>query len=240
MGLRYRGARVSQEQDIIRLLDARAKAQEATSAAQAQSVIDAGITGLASKAYVDSAFTNYATQADVDAAYVDRAPKTALGTSALQLFSPSGRIPFDALPTLSTRGAVWVRGGAITPRLDIGDVNPVQLGSLTVSGSAMGNRPFQVWPWAQIECKGNFGNSNPVIYFSDSSTSSTRSIGTGHGIPGWLDYYHLSLIPTTGDSSPQVFTGSKVFYLTCKSFGTSSDFTNYYPEWGCLAIPIIE
>lgn len=239
MGLEYRGSRVSEDQDIIRLLDARATAQQVTSSADAQAVIDSGITGLANKSYVDSAFGNFATQADLDVAYNDRLPKTALGTTVAQLNS-SGKIPPSLLPTMTTRGAVWCPGGVVNQKLDYGGDDTywtTSLSSVWINAAWVGNRPYYAMGFAQIEVKGNFGNSNPVIYISQSSTSPIQSIATGHGIPGWIDYYHLTAVPTTADASAQTFTGSRYFYLTANSFGASSDFTSYYPSWGVLLIP---
>lgn len=237
MGLEYRGSRVSEPQDIIRLLDARATAGQVTSSSDAQSVINSGISGLANKSYVDSSFSNYATQSQVDSAYSDRLLLSTLGQSVLQLDS-EGKIPPSTLPNMSTRGAVWISGLTGATQMDI--TGTTNMGSLTIYGSWMGNRPYHALGFGQIECKGNFGNSNPVLYISGFSASSSSSIGTGHGIPGWLDYYHLTIVPTTSDSYSQTFSGNKTFYLNCRSFGGSSDFTNFYSSWGVLLIPTHE
>lgn len=237
MGLEYRGKRVSEPEDILRLLDVRATAGQVTSSSDAQSVINSGISGLADKSYVDSSFSNYATQAKVDSSYSDRLLLSTLGQSVLQLDS-GGKIPPDTLPNMSTRGAVWVPGGTVSTQMDI--TNNTNMSSLSVYGSWMGGRPYHALGFGQIECKGNFSNSNPVLYISGFSASSTSSIGTGHGIPGWLDWYHITIVPTTSDASPQTFSGSTTFYLNCRSFGASSDFTNFYPTWGVLLIPTHE
>lgn len=242
MGLEYRGSRVSHNQDIIRLLDARAKVNDITTPADSEAVVSSGVSGLANKSYVDSVFSNYATQADVDSAFSNKLQSSALGSSLLQLDS-NGLIPPSALPELSTRGAKWVAGGSVTTQMDIGSGglfgNTVQLSSVYVNGaSLMGNRPYWVMGFAQIECKGNFGNSNPVVYISTSATAWGNEIATGHGIPGWIDYYHITVIPTA-DASLTTFTGNRTFYLTCKSFNdASSDFTNYLPSWGLLLVPV--
>ena len=243
MGMEYRGSRVSESQDIIRLLDARAKATEITDPADAQTVVDQEIAPLADKSYVDSVFENYATQTDVDNAFTGKLQSTALGSSMLALDS-NGKIPVSTLPTMTQRGAKWIAGGGLTPRLDIGSGglfgSTVQLSSVTVNGSTlMGNRPYTVLGFAQVECKGNFGDSNPVVYISTSATAWGNEVATGHGIPGWIDYYHITVLPTANVSQLPVFTGNRTFYLTCKSFGTSSDFTNFYPSWGLLAIPVM-
>lgn len=241
MGLEYRGSRVSDSKDIIRLLDAKAKVAEITSPDDAQAVVNNRVAPLASKSYVDSAFANYATQADVDTAFAGKVLTSALGKSLLQLDS-NGKIPASTLPELTTRGAKWVPGGAITPRLDITTGSfgaTLQLSSVTVSGtSLMGGRPYYVMGFAQIECKGNFGDSNPVIYIGTSLTPA-GAVATGHGIPGWIDYYHITAIPTS-TSSASIYTGNRTFYLSCKSFGTSSDFTSFYPTWGLLVVPIAQ
>lgn len=238
MGLEYRGSRVSEDQDIIRLLDARQKAGEAISLNDAKDIINPMIGSLATKSYVNSAFSSYATQADVDAAYNDRVLRSSLGSVLLQL-DEEGEIPPSLLPNMSTDGAVWVSSTTSGKHMDISGTYPIQLTSpLWVNASWVGNNPYHAMGFGQIEVKGNFYNSNPAVYISESSSSAFRSIGTGHGIPGWLDYYHVHISPTYSDTWSTTFNGGRYFYLTGKSFGGSTDFMPFSPRWGVLAIPV--
>lgn len=239
MGLEYRGSRVSEDQDIIRLLDARATGEQVTDPAHSQSLINSRISGLADKTYVDSAFQNYANQADVDAAYANKALKTDIGSTLFAL-DQNGQIPPDQLPALTTRGAKWVSGPGINPRLNVGDGGTFstsqQLSSVYINGtSLMGGRPYHMLGFAQVEVKGNFSGSQPIVSIS-TSTSLGTAISEGYGIPGWMDYYHVSVMPGASNT-PTAWTGSRTMYLTCRSDYASSDFGNYFPSWGILLIP---
>lgn len=238
MGLEYRGSRVSDSQDIIRLLDARAAAEQVTDPSDADSIIESRVAGLASKSYVDSAFTNRATLADVDAAYADKAPKSDIGQSIFAL-NEDGEIPGSMLPTLTTRGAVWVPGGSISPKAPVGDGgwlnNHEMLASVYINGSSlMGGRPYHMLGFGQIEAKGNFVGSQPYIKIGTSSIGGTP-IGEGYGIVSWMDYYHITVLPTTNTTTP--WTGNRYMYLTCRSLTQSSDFTAHSPSWGILLVP---
>ena len=239
MGLEYRGSRVSEDQDIIRLLDARATADQVTDLSHADSIISSRIGHLASKAYVDSAFSGYATSADVDAAYANKVPYSEIGSSIFALNS-EGQIPSSQLPTLTTRGAKWVSGGGITPRENVGDGGWLntsqQLSSVYVNGtSLMGGRPYHMLGFAQVEVKGSSSASQPIVSIS-TSTSLGTAISEGYGIPGWMDYYHVSVMPGASNT-PSVWTGSRYMYLTCRSDYAPSNFGNYYPSWGILLLP---
>lgn len=241
MGLEYRGSRVSEDQDIIRLLDARAKAEQVTDPSDAQAIIDSRVSGLASKGYVDSAFEPYATQADVNAAYANKANYSDIGDTIFGL-DGDGKIGVDQLPELSSRGARWVPGGSVTERLNIGDgglfATTTQLSSVYVNGSSlMGGRPYSMMGFAQIEVKGNYDASRPAVGISR-HLFATDYIAIGYGIPGWKSYYHLNVLPAT--NSKQIYTGNVTMYLTCRSTGASSDFMAFYPEWGILLIPVLE
>lgn len=240
MGLEYRGSRVSEDQDIIRLLDARAAATQVTDPAHSQSLIDSRIAGLADKTYVDSAFQNYATQAEVDSAYANKALKTDIGSTLFAL-DANGQIPASQLPALTSRGAKWVAGGGITPRLDVGDGGLLstsqQLSSVYVNGtSLMGGRPYHMLGFAQIEVKGNFSGSQPIVQIA-TNTGLGTSIADGYGIAGWMDYYHMSVLP--GSANSTAWTGNRYMYLTCRSQYASSDFGSYYPTWGILLVPAL-
>lgn len=243
MGLEHRGNRFSEDQDIIRLLDAKATAAEVPDASDASGLISSRTSQFANKSYVDSMFDSYATQSDVDAAYANKAQSSILGSSLLQL-NEDRRIPPSSLPNMSTRGARWFNGGNITTRMDIGSGGwlntAVQMASLTVSGSSMGNRPYHVLGFGQIETKSNFGDSNPQVYISpNAGFAYGQHIAVGHGIPGWLDWYHVTIVPATDNSgATSNFTGNTTFYLACRSHGTSSDFTDFMGRWGVLAIPV--
>lgn len=251
MGLEYRGSRVSEDQDIIRLLDARAKASQVTNPDDAQELVNSSISDLASKSYVDSAFNNYATQADVDAAYANKAQASILGESLLQL-DDTRRIAPSALPNLTTRGARWVNGGAINDRdnrlMNIDDGGwlntAVSMASLTVTGSSMGNRPYYVLGFGQIEVKGNHPGAIPQVYISTNAALGFGNyIAIGQGMPSWLDYYHLSITPASRHSNAtSTFTGNTTFYLSCRGEnsiqGATSDFGAYMGHWGVLAIPM--
>lgn len=240
MGLEYRGSRVSEDQDIIRLLDARATGAEVTDPAHAQALIDSRVSGLADKTYVDSAFSNRATQSQVEAAYANKAKYTDIGSTLFGL-DGNGEIGIQHLPNLTSRGAKWVPGGAITQRLDVGDggwlSTSQQLASVYVNGSSlMGGRPYHMMGFAQIEVKGNFPGSQPILQIATGTALGT-SVADGYGIAGWMDYYHMTALPGSANSS--TWTGNRTMYLTCRSQYASSDFGNYYSSWGILLIPTL-
>ena len=239
MGLEYRGSRVSEDQDIIRLLDARATAERVTDSSDVDSAIASRVAGLTDKSYVDSAFSNRATPADVDAAYAGKAPYSEIGNSIFALNS-LGQIPPDQLPALTTRGAKWVPGGGITPRENVGDGGWLntssQLSSVYVNGSSlMGGRPYHMLGFAQIEVQGKTSASQPIVSISTSTALGT-AISEGYGIPGWMDYYHVSVMPGASNT-PTAWTGNRYMYLTCRSDYAPSNFGNYFPSWGILLIP---
>lgn len=248
MGLEHRGNRFSQDEDIIRLLDARAAAEDIPSASDAYQLIQDHTSGFASKNYVDSAFSNYATQAEVDAAYANKVPASELGSTLLQL-DDDGVVPAELLPTLSTRGARWIDCGDITIAdpgfIQVFDGGTYQtttvLDQYQVTGSLMGNRPYHVLGFAQIEIKGNYWNSNPILYISTvSSAGEQTNIAIGHGMPGHTDWYHITAVPAASSNTATTnFTGNKWFYLTARSQTASSDFSQFMARWGLLCIPTL-
>lgn len=246
MGLEHRGSRFSQDEDIIRLLDAKAAADDIPSASDAAQLIQDHTSDFASKNYVDSTFSNYATQAEVNAAYTNKVPASALGSTLLQLDS-EGLVPAELLPTLSTRGARWIDCGTISVSggfREVSDGGTFQtattLGQQQVSGSLMGNRPYHVLGFAQVEIKGNFWNSNPILYISTSTSAEVTNISIGHGMPGHTDWYHLTATPAaSSNKSTTNFTGSNWFYLTARSQTASSDFSEFMARWGLLCIPTL-
>lgn len=241
MGLEYRGGRVSEDQDIIRLLDARATAERVTDSNDVDSAIASRVAGLTDKSYVDSAFSNRATHAEVDSAFANKATQSDIGQSLFTLDN-NGKIPPSMLPSLTTRGARWVSGGPITERLNVGDggwlSTSQQLSSVYVNGATlMGGRPYHMLGFAQIEVKGNFPGSQPIIQIATGTALGT-SIADGYGIPGWMDYYHVTVLPGSGSTS--TWTGNRYMYLTCRSMYETSDFMPYYPSWGILLVPTYE
>ena len=247
MGLEHRGNRFSQDEDIIRLLDARAAADDVPSASDAAQLIQDRTSDLASKNYVDSAFSNYATQADVDAAYANKVPASELGSTLLKL-DDDGLVPAELLPTLSTRGARWIDCGTISiadPGFievdDGGFFNTATiLGQQQVSGSLMGNRPYHVLGFAQVEIKGNFWNSNPILYISNNVAAEASNIAIGHGMPGHTDWYHITATPAaSSNNSTTNYTGSNWFYLAARSQTATSDFSEFMARWGLLCIPTL-
>lgn len=239
MGLEHRGNRFTEDEDIIRLLDARTAAEGIPSASDAAQLIESRTSDFASKSYVDSAFSGYATSADVNAAYANKVPYSEIGSSIFALNS-EGQIPPSQLPALTTRGAKWVSGPGLTPRDNVGDggifSTSVQLSSVYVNGtSLMGGRPYHMLGFAQVEVKGNFSASQPIISISTGTTLGT-AISEGYGIPGWMDFYHVSVMPGASNT-PTAWTGNRYMYLTCRSGYASSNFSNYYPSWGILLIP---
>lgn len=246
MGLEHRGNRFSQDEDIIRLLDAKSKAAEITDEEDARNIIRQRTSEFATKSYVDSTFGSFATQEDVDNTYSGKAPASALGSSLLQL-DDTGRIDPSQLPSLSTRGARWFRGpsgSSITNRsnVDTGGWlnNSLSMSSLVVNGSAMGNRPYYVLGYGQIEVQGQSSDAIPHLYISTSaSLANGQYISLGVGIPSWGDFYHVSIVPAGRNShSTSTFTGNTTFFLACRSDRGTSNFSNYLGEWGVLAIPM--
>lgn len=253
MGLEHRGSRFTEDQDIIRLLDAKARNEEVTDSSDAGDLIRWNTSDFATKNYVDSAFDSFATQADVDAAYANKAPASALGSSLLQL-NDDREIDPSYLPSQSTRGARWFNGGAIRVPgripgerefFEVGDGgwlnSSTGIASLTITGSSMGNRPYYILGYGQVEVKGNFSGSLPQLFITTSSSSLALGshIAAGHGIPSWLSHYHVSIIPTSrNNSSTTTLTGNTYLNLACRSEGATSDVTEFMGRWGALAIPV--
>lgn len=246
MGLEHRGNRFSQDEDIIRLLDAKSKAAEITDEEDARNIVRQRTSDFATKSYVDSTFDSFATQEDVDNTYSGKAPASALGSSLLQL-DDTGRIDPSQLPSLSTRGARWFKGpsgSSITSRNNIGDggfFNSTEMmSSLVVNGSAMGNRPYYALGYGQIEVQGQSSDAIPHLYISTSAgLANAQYLSIGVGIPNWGDFYHVSIVPAGRTShSGNTFTGNTSFFLSCRSDRGTSNFSNYLGEWGVLAIPM--
>ena len=247
MGLEHRGNRFSQDEDIIRLLDARTAAEDIPSASDAAQLIESRTSDFASKSYVDSTFSNYATQAEVDAAYANKVPASALGSTLLKL-DDDGLVPADLLPTLSTRGARWIDCGTFSIAdpgfIEVSDGGffntSTILDQYQVSGSLMGNRPYHVLGFAQVEIKGNFCNSNPILYITTNVAGEANNIAIGHGMPGHTDWYHITATPAaSSNKSTTNFTGSNWFYLTARSQTATSDFSQFMARWGLLCIPTL-
>ena len=245
MGLEHKGSRFTEDEDIIRLLEAKVAAGEVPGEEFVDGLLGERTAGLASKGYVDSAFSPYASHADVDSAYANKAQSSALGTSLLQL-DDTGRIYPSQLPSLLTRGARWYRGpsgSSITNRNNVDDGgwlnSSLSMSSLTVNGSAMGNRPYYVLGYGQIEVQGQSSDAIPHLYISTSaSLANSQYISYGMGIPNWGDYHHVSIVPAGRNRhSTETFTGNTTFYLSCRSDRGTSNFSNYLGEWGVLAIP---
>lgn len=239
MGLEHRGNRFTEDEDIIRLLDARTAAEGIPSASDAAQLIESRTSDFASKSYVDSAFSGYATSADVNAAYANKVPYSEIGSSIFALNS-EGQIPPNQLPALTTRGAKWVSGPGITPRENVGDGGWLntsqQLSSVYINGtSLMGGRPYHMLGFAQVEVQGKTSASQPIVSISTSTALGT-AISEGYGIPGWMDYYHVSVMPGASNT-PTAWTGNRYMYLTCRSDHAPSNFGNYFPSWGILLIP---
>ena len=244
MGLELKGSRFSEDQDIIRLLEAKSKAAEITDEGDASGLIEERTSGFATKNYVDSVFDSFATQEDVDNTYSGKAPASALGSSLLQL-NDDREIDPSYLPSQSTRGARWFNGGSITTRMDIGDGgwmnNATSMATLTIPHSSMGNRPYYLLCYGQVEVKGNFAGSLPQLFISGVTAAGALNgyLAVGHGIPSWLSHYHVSIIPASrNDNSARSFNTNIYLTLSCRSEGASSDFTDYMGRWGALAIPV--
>lgn len=107
MGLEHKGSRFSEDQDIIRLLEAKSKAAEITDEEDARNIVRGRTSEFATKSYVDSTFDSFATQEDVDNTYSGKAPASALGSSLLQL-DDTGRIDPSQLPSLRHQGGTVV------------------------------------------------------------------------------------------------------------------------------------
>lgn len=245
MGLEHRGNRFTEDEDIIRLLDAKEAAEGVPDASYASGIISSRVSQFANRSYVDSVFDGYATQADVDSAYSTKLPKSALGSSLLQV-GEDGRFSPSQLPSVTTRGAQWVDCGTFnvmgeTVEVDTGGWlnSSTTLANRTVYGSWMGNRPYHVLGFAQAEVKHLYTNSNPILYIATSTLSGATNISVGHGIPGHMDYYHITAVPaSSSNTSTTNFTGNNTFYLTARDYTSNSTFGRFMGCWGLLLIPV--